>query len=85
MPFAVPLITVTWLHSTSIDMYYTDLEENGVDKHPDEHEEELFDEPASPQYPVSQSHHQHGLPDTRILLNYQLLYTHTHTHAHSSG
>ena len=56
------------------------LEKDGVDDDPDGHEEELFDEPASPQHPQSQTHHQHGLSDTRLLLNHKLLYIHTYAY-----
>jgi len=40
----------------------------------DEEEDELFDEPGGPQHPQLEAHHEHGLSDTSLLLQHQLLW-----------
>ena len=52
----------------------THFEEYGHYDHTDEEKEELFDEPAGPQYQLAEAHHLHGLTNPRLLLDNQLLW-----------
>lgn len=49
------------------------FEEHADDNDRDKEEDELFEIPGCPEDPLMETHHQHGLPNTSLLLKNQLL------------